>query len=281
MKKGSLRIGACSWNYPSWVGLVYATPQRTAAEYLPEYAARFTTAEVDSWFYRIPSKAEVRRYADAAGPDLRFTCKAPQSLTLTHLRVKQGAGELLPNPEFLSIELLTRFLDTIEPLLDRIDAVMFEFEYLNKTKMASLELFLEKIRGFIQAAPKNVPYALEPRNANYLKPAYFTALNELNLAHVFSEKQYMPHVWELYRSFKPAIQSKSILRLLGGDRKEIEDTTHGAWNMIVAPKDDDLRKISAMIIEMLAYNTEVTVNINNHFEGSAPLTVEKLKALVG
>jgi len=45
---GSLKIGTCSWNYPSWVGPVYSAQSLNAAGYLPEYSKRFGTAEVDS-----------------------------------------------------------------------------------------------------------------------------------------------------------------------------------------------------------------------------------------
>ena len=43
-----LRIGACSWKYPSWQGLVYSAAQ--GIDYLQEYAARYDTVEVDQWF---------------------------------------------------------------------------------------------------------------------------------------------------------------------------------------------------------------------------------------
>ena len=43
----AILYGTCSWNYDSWVGLVYSRPRRTAAEYLPEYAEHFPTAEID------------------------------------------------------------------------------------------------------------------------------------------------------------------------------------------------------------------------------------------
>jgi uncharacterized protein YecE (DUF72 family) len=63
----NLRIGTCSWNYPSWVGLVYSQPKRTAVEYLHEYSRKYTTAEIDSWFYKIPTPAEVDAYGEEAG----------------------------------------------------------------------------------------------------------------------------------------------------------------------------------------------------------------------
>jgi uncharacterized protein YecE (DUF72 family) len=43
-----LRIGTCSWKYPSWVGLVYSAER--GIDYLAEYARKYDTVEVDQWF---------------------------------------------------------------------------------------------------------------------------------------------------------------------------------------------------------------------------------------
>jgi uncharacterized protein YecE (DUF72 family) len=59
---GPIRFGTCSWNYPSWVGLVYAEPQRRAAAYLRDYSEMYDTVEIDSWFYKIPDRDEVIDY---------------------------------------------------------------------------------------------------------------------------------------------------------------------------------------------------------------------------
>jgi uncharacterized protein YecE (DUF72 family) len=83
---GSVKIGTCSWNYPSWVGLVYSAASPKAAGYLPEYAKRFRTAEVDSWFYRLPERQDVLEYLGAVDEGFRFTVKVVEEISLTHLR---------------------------------------------------------------------------------------------------------------------------------------------------------------------------------------------------
>jgi len=269
-----LRIGTCSWNYSSWVGLIYAKSQRAAAGYLPEYSRHFDTAEIDSWFYRAPTSASVLEYKNSVGPDFRFTCKVPQNISLTHLRGKELPA---PNPDFLSAEAFKSFIAAIDPLLDRMDAIMLEFEYLNRMKMSSVEEFINKVGEFIHKIPQGLPVALEPRNGNYLGPSYFSFIKENGLIHVFSEKQYLPHIWEVHKRYKAYIGSKAVLRLLGGDRKEMEEKTHKKWDAIVEPKDDALKRIAQMVVEMLN-GTYTVINVNNHFEGSAPLTIHRLVA---
>ncbi|HTX71180.1 MAG TPA: DUF72 domain-containing protein, partial [Rectinemataceae bacterium] len=74
----AVRIGTCSWNYDSWIGLVYSGPSPTAAGYLTEYARSFRTVEIDSWFYKIPDRREVLDYLSMVDPGFRFTCKVSE-----------------------------------------------------------------------------------------------------------------------------------------------------------------------------------------------------------
>ena len=119
---GHLRIGTCSWKYDSWKGLVYQPGrQYHADDYLADYAKHFTTVEVDQWFWslfpggvKLPNPDAVKRYADSVPDDLRFSVKAPNAITLTHFYAKQPTGSKRvanePNPHFLSVDLLKRFL---------------------------------------------------------------------------------------------------------------------------------------------------------------------------
>lgn len=271
----NIKFGTCSWNYDSWVGLVYPTKMDRAVQYLPYYSQEFPTAEIDSWFYRIPSETDVREYKDAVPSDFRFTCKVPRQISLTHHRQRKKNQPLQKNRDFLSVSVFEEFVFLVEPLVDQIDALMFEFEYLNKQKMESVDQFVELFSEFLAKLPEGLPYAVETRNSNYLKTPYYKMVADNKLIHVFSEKIYMPHIYEVYPEIEEHLRSeKSVVRLLGGDRKEIEKKTNGQWNEIVEAKDD-LDKITGMI-KKLSGKMEVTVNVNNHYEGSAPKTIERL-----
>jgi len=275
---GKIEFGTCSWNYESWVGLVYSEPRRTAAEYLPEYAAKFETAEIDSWFYRIPSRADVLSYKALTPEGFSFTCKVPQDITLTHERNFKKGSPPKKNETFLSVPKFEEYLSAIEPLLEKIEAIMLEFEYLNKDKMSSLQEFLDRLGDFFSKVPQGLPSAVEPRNGNSLTREYFAFLKERGLIHVFSEKQFMPHVYDVYRDFGVMLGDAAVVRLLGGDRKEIEKLSREQWNAIVAEKPDK-GLVAGMSRDMKMQGKRVIVNVNNHYEGSAPLTVEELRRL--
>ncbi|TFG61525.1 MAG: DUF72 domain-containing protein [Spirochaetales bacterium] len=278
MKSGTLKIGTCSWNYDSWVGLVYSEARPSAADYLAEYAEHFETAEIDSWFYRIPSVPDVLSYDAAVPPGFRFTCKVPQTVTLTHKRQAKKSAVLEPNSRFLSVDHFNSFLEAADALLPRMDAIMFEFEYLNKNKMPSLAEFLDRLDRFFTAAPRGLPYALEPRNGNYLTEEYFSFLKAHNLFHVFSEKQYMPHVYDVYGRFEDYIEGAAVVRLLGGDRLEMEKKSGDRWDRIIEEKPD--KPLVAQMLNKMLKKNNVTLNVNNHYEGSSPLTAAEFRKLL-
>jgi uncharacterized protein YecE (DUF72 family) len=270
------RFGSCSWNYDSWVGLVYSKPRASAAEYLGEYSQRYRTAEIDSWFYRLPEKRDVLSYLEAVDAGFRFTCKVTNEISLSHLRGRAGTA-LVANPSFLSVEKFKVFLERIEPMLPKLDAIMLEFEYLSREKMPSQAAFLDKLGAFLAGVGKGLPLAIEPRNANYLDEKYFAFARAEGFTHVWSERQFLPPIDKLFEAQGRGLGKRAVLRLLGGDRAEIEERTGGKWNAIVEPQAGRSR-IARMIAAMARDGMQVTVNVNNHYEGSAPLTIAALEA---
>jgi len=269
-----LHVGTCSWNYNSWIGLVYDQPQPRAVDYLTEYSRKYRMVEVDSWFYKLPTIQEVEEYAAAVDPGFTFIAKAPHDITLTHQR-----GNAEPNPAFLSTELFGHFLERLEPIKGQVGAIILEFEYLNRQKMASKGAFIEQLKVFLDQIPRDIPIALEPRNGPYLDEAWFSFLSEKDVSHVFSEKQFMPPITELYQHYGSLLNKRVVIRLLGGDRKAIEEASDGRWDKIIDPKPQ-LPAIATMISELISSGREVHVDVNNHYEGSAPETIERLKGFL-
>jgi uncharacterized protein YecE (DUF72 family) len=287
-----LRVGTCSWKYDSWKGLIYDDDTSYHRDdYLVDYSKHLDTVEVDQWFWslfpggvKLPERKTVEIYAASVPRDFVFSVKVPNSITLTHYYAKQPARHKTyankPNPDFLSVELLERFLDGLEPLRSRLGPVMFQFEYLNKNKMASRDAFLEKLGEFFDRAPSGYMYAVESRNPNYLSEPYFDFLRERKLAHVFLDGYYMPRIGEVAGKHDTQTAGFSVVRLHGPNRKEIEKQTNSIWNRVVSPQEEGI--LSA--VDIVKRNAEKSIttylNVNNHYEGSAPLTIGRfLEAL--
>jgi uncharacterized protein YecE (DUF72 family) len=281
-----LYIGSCSWKYPSWAGLVYSRPR--GIDYLAEYARHYNSVEIDQWFWslfqgdqvKLPDPAVVETYSRAVPEDFRFTVKVPNSVTLTHHYKTAGGTELQENPHFLSLEVFTAFLERLEAFQEKLGPLIFQFEYLNQRKMAGVGEFIERFEAFVSALPEAYSYAVEIRNKNYLCENYFRFLARAGLHPVFISGYYMPPPVPLYERFSHLFQDRVVLRLLGGDRSGIEAMTGGRWDRVVTAQDRELADVAAMIKSLRRGRVITFVNVNNHYEGSSPLTIRRLKALL-
>lgn len=275
-----MRIGTCSWEYESWRGLVY--PEFGEINYLEEYSKVYNTIEIDQWFWSLnkqnavlPKPFVVEEYNDVTPSSFKFTIKVPNSITLTHYYNTQNT-----NPFFLSQDLMEAFIDSLKPLHEKIGLLMFQFEYLNKQKMKSLLEFISRINEFISSYKHGIKIGIETRNPNYLTDEYFSFLQEKQITPVFLQGYYMPSIMEIYQKFGSYIDEQIVIRLHGYDRERIEKKTKKIWDQIVEPKDDELVEIINMVRDLKSNKIEIFMNVNNHYEGSAPLTIKKIKELL-
>jgi uncharacterized protein YecE (DUF72 family) len=280
-----LHFGTCSWKYESWRGIIY--PLERKFNFLEEYSKHYDTVEIDQWFWslfgekvKLPSKKDVLDYSQSVPENFRFTIKIPNSITLTHHYRKNKNDKLIPNNFFLSIELFHNFLNSISELSSNVKMLMFQFEYLNKQKMKSQVEFLSKLKTFFQNVRTDLPLAIELRNPNYLNEFYFEFLNEMRVYNVFLQGYYMPPIWEIYNKYRDFIKQKVVIRLHGSNREDIEEMSGGNWNKIISPKDEELKFIVEILKDLENRKIETYVNVNNHYEGSAPLTIEKIKSML-
>ncbi len=254
-KKMTLRTGTCSWKYDSWVGLVY--PAKEKEQYLTEYSKHFDTVEVDQSFWslfdnskpKLPQPSGVKSYLEAVPPGFKFSVKVPNSITLTHYYQKNKSTPLKENPYFLSAELFQVFLERLEPMKNHLGPLMFQFEYLNKKKVPDRAQFLDKLAAFRASCPQADEYqwAIETRNPNYLDETYFDFLKQNKLYHVFVQGYYMPPVFSVYSQYARWIEELTIIRLMGPDRKAIEQKSGKKWDTVVDAKDEELEEIVKMI----------------------------------
>jgi uncharacterized protein YecE (DUF72 family) len=252
--------------------------------YLKEYAKNYSTVEIDQWFWslfpgypvKLPDLNLVEEYHSAVSDNFKFSVKVPNSITLTHYYSHPKKGPLESNPHFFSKDLFYEFLERLSPLKEKLGPIMFQFEYLNKQKMPNQKIFMEKFGNFIKECPGGYNYSVETRNPNYLNKSYFEFLQLHGLHHVFLQGYYMPSILEVFDKFKSYIKDLTVIRLHGPNRQEIEKITKKKWNKIVMPKDDELLGIAQLLDELTERGVETFVNVNNHYEGSAPKTIKKL-----
>lgn len=287
---GRLRIGTCSWNYHSWEGLVY---QPGKGSYLRQYGLGYDTAEIDRWFWslfagsepRLPDPSTVQEYRVSVPNGFRFTVKVPNSITLTHHYRHGKTGPLRPNPHFLSPDLFAAFLRTIQPLHDRIGALIFQFEYLSRQKISSQDEFQSRVSRMFSAVHQfcrcPFPCTVETRNPAYLNDRYFAFLREVGAFPCLLQGYYLPDIRAVLAAREHWFREGdlAVIRLHGPDRSAIEKRTGKRWDQIVNPKDQELEEILKRIERLLGRGIDVYLNVNNHYEGSAPLTIAKIRKI--
>ena len=275
-----MRIGTCSWKYRSWAGLLYS--EENISSYLNQYSRILNTVEVDQWFWSLfpgavalPKPETVKAYAAAVPDDFTFSVKVPNSITLTHHYRKSKTATLQPNDHFLSVSLFSDFLQRLEPMQDKLGPLMFQFEYLNREKMSGQSEFMKQFQTFIRQLPKDWTYALEIRNPNYLNADLFNWMQDQAIIPVLLQGYYMPSVFHIYQNFISDTRPL-VFRLHGPDRTGIEQQTGRVWDQRVNNKDEELEQMAGIIRKFDLDGHTLYVNVNNHYEGSAPLTIDEL-----
>jgi len=256
-------IGCSGWSYPDWSGPFY--PEGMAAdEYLSWYAGRFPIVEVDSTFYRIPSKGMVRGWRDKTPDGFRFALKVPQIIThQKQLRDCQAEVDA--------------FVASLEPLGDKLTAALLQLGYFNLEAFASIDAFLEVLDRFLAHWPREVPLAVEVRNPRWVVPMLAEVLRDHNAALTLTAQTWMPRPAEVIAQMDPVTGPLGFVRLLG-DREAIEKITT-KWDQVVLDRTADLIA-TAEVIQTMAERVPVAVFANNHFAGHSPSTVRELRELL-
>ena len=278
-----IRFGTSSWTYPGWQGVVYSRsyPKTGAGpRMLQEYARfpLFRTVGIDSTFYRPPTEATLRRYADALPAGFPCLSKVWDQVTVhTHSEPRNPlhAGE--HNPDFLNADLF--LAEVLEPYLanfsDHMGPFIFEFQNIPRDAKVSPPLFADLLDRFFDHLPSDAQYAVEVRNQEFLHPAYFAVLREHGVGHVFNNWTRMPTIGEQLRLEDcvpgPFIVSRALLK---SGRSYQDAVDRFAPYDRVQEVNKELRTDLVRLIE-LAVDTRIPAYllVNNRAEGNAPGTI--------
>jgi uncharacterized protein YecE (DUF72 family) len=149
--------------------------------------------------------------------------------------------------------------------------------------MSGREEFQRLFGELVAQLPTGFDYALETRNPNYLDEGLFQFMADKRLIPVLLQGYWMPPVIEIYQKHRAALlkQAAVVIRLHGPDRKGMERQTGEQWGTLVVRRDEELGAIVEIVMELLEAGADVYLNVNNHYEGSAPLTIDRIEAMLG
>jgi uncharacterized protein YecE (DUF72 family) len=235
-REETVLLGTCGWSYQEWVGLFY--PNNRVAK-LPFYAKIFDTVEVDSSFYRMPTKSMVKGWAKATGPFFKFSLKVPK--TITHDRRLQNTEKELQ-----------AFLDVIKPLEDagKLGCLLVQlapsFSY---DEVGSLESFLEIL-------PACIHFAVEFRHESWDRKETWALLEKHNVANTITESPI-----EFLSRVMVTTTTHAYVRWHGRGKSIWYDYTYSRAEL--EPWMAKLQEIEAKVQTTYAY-------FNNHYNAGAP-----------
>lgn len=287
-------LGTSSWSFSGWRGLVFDSsyPETLLSRQgLCAYAAHplFRSVGIDRTFYAPIGEDEFRRYAkQAAGSDsaFRFLVKAPMLFTGPRLRSDDGVWT--DNSAFLDASSATAqfVLPATRGLAEHCGPLVFQFPPLGPRFTRAPAKFADRLAEFLLALPKlALPacYAVEVRDPELLCDEYTAALNAANATHCIAIHARMPEAREQARHWR---ESSPVLPLVirwslhSGFKYEEAKERYAPFDAIVDPDENGLKQVGALIEEAHATSRASFAIVNNKAEGSAPLTVRRIAALL-
>ena len=280
-----VHFGTSSWKYEGWLGSIYA-PERYVtrgkfsrkkfeAECLREYAETFPVVGGDFSFYQFPTADSWARLFGGTPPTFGFGLKVPEEITVArwpgHARYGPRAGE--PNEHFLDAALFDHaFVRPLLPHREQVAVLMFEFGTFGKNEFSRAADFLERLDAFLAALPGGWRYAVEVRNAEYLRPDYFAVLARHNVAHVFNAWTRMPTLADQLTLPGAFTADFTVVRaLLQKDRSYEQAVSMFEPYREVQQPDMPTRTALRRIADQ---SQRAYIFVNNRLEGNAPGTIE-------
>jgi uncharacterized protein YecE (DUF72 family) len=259
-----IRIGTCAWSFDEWSGPLYPSDW-PANRWLEFYARYFPAVEIDSTFHSSPSETTARRWIEMTPASFRFTCKLPRELTHDR-RLRDCRAELLA------------FLRALEPLASKLQVVLIQLppSYRPKEEQTAF-------RNFVAQLPRDFRFAVEFRHPGWHRPGFIRLFEKHRLGWVWSDMSPLNERNLAPFEFQPVTTDFLYLRLLGhtetkydGEGKHLH-----RYNKLLWKREAALDSWALRLQRQLAEIRSIWTFVNNHYEGFAPATCQRLAGRLG
>ena len=281
-------VGGSSWKYEGWVGQIYSrsrylTRGRFSKKLfeetcLAEYATVFPAVCGDFSFYQFPSETFWAKLFRQTPETFRWGFKVPEQITVETwpLHPRYGALAGLENPTFLDADLFGQaFLKIIEPWRGRVGVVIFEFGTFRQKSFETVGQFAARLDAFLERLPAGWRYAVEVRNADFLRPLYFDCLRAHNVAHVYNAWTRMPEIAEQLVIPGSRTSDMIVTRALLRRGRPYEDAVRmfSPYDRVQDVNEPVRQGLRELIDVALVDGQPAFVFVNNRLEGNSPGTI--------
>ena len=156
-----IHIGTSGWSYGHWQGPFYP-PGLHVEEWLPFYAQKLDSVEINNSFYRLPSTSVLKHWRDSVPDDFIFAVKA--SRFITHMKK-------LKDPR----RSLAKFMRHVRVLGEKLGPILFQLP-------PRWRVNVERLAAFLHALPADFRYAMEFRDPSWFDPRVYELLAQHGVA---------------------------------------------------------------------------------------------------
>ena len=263
-KATTTHVGTCAWAFDEWSGVFYPR-HLPPADRLAFYARWFDAVEVDSTFYHVPTPAVAAHWAGVTPPGFRFSCKVPREIT--HERRLRESGELL-----------TAFIRGVEGLGEKLGCLLVQLPrwFLPKHDEHAL-------REFVHALPRGFRWAVEFRDHAWHYPRIVHLFEQHGVAWVWNDLSSLEGADAAAFGFYPRTTDFALVRLMGDLETKYRADGGAAhhYRDTMWPRPQSLDNWAVKIRQELPDLRTVFVFANNHFEGFAPQTAQRIGERLG
>jgi len=259
-----IRLGACAWSFEEWKGSFYPA-DLPAARWLEFYSHYFPAVEIDSTFYSAPAEATVRRWVEYTPAAFRFACKMPREITHS-CRLHDCTAQL------------TAFLGTMEVLAPKLQVILIQLPPSFSPKDGR-----NALRGFLEQLPRDFRFAIEFRHPGWHRPQIIRLLEKHRVCWVWADTSGLNERNLAPFEFLPRTTDFLYLRLLGDYTTKYDragERVH-RYGKLLWKREAALESWALKIERHLAETRNVWAFVNNHFEGFAPETCQRLANRLG
>lgn len=240
-------LGTSGWSYREWIGPFYRKGEKSM---LRAYGRVFETSEINTTFYRYPTKKMVMGWTKYSPSDFVFSAKLPK--TITHekkLDLEAGVKEDLE-----------KFCETMRILLlnGKLGCLLIQLPPKYKFDIGHLESFLEIL-------PLDFKFAVEFRNLSWMRGETWSLLRKHGVAYTIVDEPLLPPEIHITSSI-------AYFRWHGKGRDPWFNYRYSEEEL--TPWIPNLKATAKKVKKVYGY-------FNNHFHGYAPENCLQVLRMLG
>jgi len=173
-RMNSILLGTSGWSYKDWIGPFYKKKEKSM---LSAYSKVFKTAEIDSTFYRFPTKGMAMGWLKYSPTDFIFVAKLPKLITHEKkLSLDKGVEDDLK-----------RFCELMEPLhlYGKLGCMLIQLP-------PRFGFDLDLMEDFFKILPTDIRFAVEFRDLSWMRDETWRLLRKYEVAYTIVDEPLLP-----------------------------------------------------------------------------------------